>query len=900
MIEFIKGRSITFTLVFNAEYDPDNIEDIIVKINSDTIGQLSEDTVLTTSNERVFRVELTSEYTAGMRELSYFQVFLDDVALGIRPFEQQTVRAYQQLNFSNTSVNIGSDFTVFLTASGTVDTVTVETVTIYNALTQAQIDDFEDLTTTATTAANTATAQATIATTQAGIATTKASEASTSATNASNSASTASTQATNASNSASAASTSAANASTSATSASNSATAAAASATTASTQATNAATSATNASNSASSASTSASTATTQAGIATTQAGIATTQATNAASSATAAATSASNAASTLANALVKTNNLSDLSNASTARTNLGLGTLATQSGTFTDKANIANPTFTGKITTPDILVSNLTPNQIVATDGSDNLVSLATATYPSLAELATIKGTITGQSIQTQINTKTALSQVIILTGGGKIPTLNESAKTLTWASDVSDWVFFVNGNHYTNVIPSSGLVLDLNVSGTTAYCIMFELSTKAISVSSFTTAQTQRTTHAIVGTFRLLSGKYYMNLPFDYILNGAVSGYINQANTVQVLRGGNKIPILDHDNKTLTWESDWADWIFFSNGVSYPATIPSSGLVLTLNTVGTSAWVILMDKADKSLSTVAWSTLSTYKDTHILIGAYRYVSSTQKFHMDLPFEFQEIDPIRNYVGNVSDAVKGIAHRGLSSTHPEETMAAYREALNKGFAWMEGDVQFTSDGVPVLIHDATINRTSNGTGNVIDKTLAELKALDFGSWKNARFAGEQIATFEELIYFCYRNNVNACIELKSLASLANCTELLRITDKYNMRKRIIWHSFVPTSLLNMRSLDPSANLGYLVSSLTPALITEAVSLKNGTNNVLISVNFSALTNQANIDSAISQGLEVHCWTVDSVSDLRNMVNRRVTGINTNLLNVNYEMSLDF
>jgi hypothetical protein len=137
MIEFIKGRSITFTLVFNAEYDPDNIEDIIVKINSDIIGQLSEDTVITTANERVFRVELSSEYTAGMREVSYFQVFLDDSVLGVRPFEQQMVRAYSQLEYSNSSINLGSDFTLLLTVAEGSQQIEFETITIYNTLSGA-------------------------------------------------------------------------------------------------------------------------------------------------------------------------------------------------------------------------------------------------------------------------------------------------------------------------------------------------------------------------------------------------------------------------------------------------------------------------------------------------------------------------------------------------------------------------------------------------------------------------------------------------------------------------------------------------------------------------------------------------------------------------------------------
>ena len=91
-------------------------------------------------------------------------------------------------------------------------------------------------------------------------------------------------------------------------------------------------------------------------------------------------------------------------------------------------------------------------------------------------------------------------------------------------------------------------------------------------------------------------------------------------------------------------------------------------------------------------------------------------------------------------------------AHRGAQVTHPENTLAAFREAIWLGAQQIEFDVDNTSDGHLVIMHDATIDRTTNGSGYVSDYTLAELKALDAGSWKDPHFTGERIPTLAETL----------------------------------------------------------------------------------------------------------------------------------------------------
>src|SRR5689334_8526448 len=108
----------------------------------------------------------------------------------------------------------------------------------------------------------------------------------------------------------------------------------------------------------------------------------------------------------------------------------------------------------------------------------------------------------------------------------------------------------------------------------------------------------------------------------------------------------------------------------------------------------------------------------------------------------------------VQGRAADITMPVRGLcAHRGAMSTHPENTIPALEEAVRLGAHMIEFDIQLTKDGALVLMHDATVNRTtSNGLGRVSDLTLAEIKGLDAGSKFDARFAGTHIPTFEEAL----------------------------------------------------------------------------------------------------------------------------------------------------
>lgn len=92
------------------------------------------------------------------------------------------------------------------------------------------------------------------------------------------------------------------------------------------------------------------------------------------------------------------------------------------------------------------------------------------------------------------------------------------------------------------------------------------------------------------------------------------------------------------------------------------------------------------------------------------------------------------------------------IGHRGAAASAPENTVASFRRAVELGVDGVEFDVQRTRDGALVVIHDETVDRTTDGTGPVADLTLAEIRALDAGSWKGAEFAGARVPTLDEVL----------------------------------------------------------------------------------------------------------------------------------------------------
>jgi glycerophosphoryl diester phosphodiesterase len=116
------------------------------------------------------------------------------------------------------------------------------------------------------------------------------------------------------------------------------------------------------------------------------------------------------------------------------------------------------------------------------------------------------------------------------------------------------------------------------------------------------------------------------------------------------------------------------------------------------------------------------------------------------------------------------------IGHRGAAAHAPENTLASILKAHELGARWVEFDVKLTADGIPILMHDDRLERTTNGRGRVRDRPLAQIHTLDAGGWFSPAFKGERVPTLEEALHLCARLSLGINVEIKPCRGRADET----------------------------------------------------------------------------------------------------------------------------
>jgi len=220
------------------------------------------------------------------------------------------------------------------------------------------------------------------------------------------------------------------------------------------------------------------------------------------------------------------------------------------------------------------------------------------------------------------------------------------------------------------------------------------------------------------------------------------------------------------------------------------------------------------------------------------------------------------------------------IAHRGASGHAPENTLAAFRKAVALGATFIETDLQLSRDARFVAIHDATVNRTTNGQGAVHDLTLAELRQLDAGSWFGSEFSGERIPTLEEILQFSKKNDVVFYLELKPGGSWGGEHALIGALRESGEIARAVVISFDASVVLNVRKIEPTVMTGLLYDGQLEDPLAKAVEV--GARQLVAR---GDLVTPALLSEARKKDLQVICWTVNHPAHMRMLMAAGVAGI---------------
>ena len=239
----------------------------------------------------------------------------------------------------------------------------------------------------------------------------------------------------------------------------------------------------------------------------------------------------------------------------------------------------------------------------------------------------------------------------------------------------------------------------------------------------------------------------------------------------------------------------------------------------------------------------------------------------------------------------NINNSISVIAHRGGANLAPENTLAAFSTAMNMGVDLIEIDVVLTKDEHVIVLHDKTIDRTTNGTGIAKEMYLPEIKRYDAGSWFDDKFLGEKIPTLEEVLELV-ATNIVLLVEIKGGDEEFPGIEkrVVDIVEEYNAEERVIIQSFNENTVLRVKTLNPNLKTFYLLGRnfqeffngmIDKSEMGEFQKLYDG-----LAPHYSLLDSQK-VLALKELDFSIYTWTVNDQEHMKNVIDLNVDGIIT-------------
>lgn len=224
--------------------------------------------------------------------------------------------------------------------------------------------------------------------------------------------------------------------------------------------------------------------------------------------------------------------------------------------------------------------------------------------------------------------------------------------------------------------------------------------------------------------------------------------------------------------------------------------------------------------------------------------------------------------------------------HRGACAHAPENTIASFRLAVEQGADFIELDAKLSSDHKVMVIHDQTVDRTTNGTGRVNELTCAELQKLDAGSKFDPKFAGEKIPTLDD-VFKAVGKDILVNVELTNYASKNDdlIPLVAQVVKDNHMEDRVMFSSFLPKNLAAIHKLIPQAPTAMLCLEGLAGLPTRSFLMLGVAPKVLHP--YLKDTTPSLVAREHKRGRRVHVWTVNESKDLEYLLKIGVDGIFT-------------
>ena len=229
---------------------------------------------------------------------------------------------------------------------------------------------------------------------------------------------------------------------------------------------------------------------------------------------------------------------------------------------------------------------------------------------------------------------------------------------------------------------------------------------------------------------------------------------------------------------------------------------------------------------------------------------------------------------------------MKIYAHRGYSGRYPENTMLAFQEAAKTGCDGIELDVQLTKDGQVVVIHDETIDRTTNGTGRVVDYSFQELEKFNAAARYEGKYDFCPIPSFEEYLKWAAGEKLVTNIEIKTGVYYYEALEekTIQLVRQYGLGDRVFFSSFNHMSLVKVKELAPNALCGALLEH---SGIGNAGYYCSRFGFGAYHPGYKGLT-EKEVKGCHERGVKVNVWTVNDMNTLEQLYDWGCDGIFTN------------